>query len=121
MSIKAIIINEKGSFTNLNGQTFDVKESDMCDSYIPILIPDVTTPTGFVTLDCPLKNVLFVDADKVGQALYDAKNWNGKSKQWYAFVKWAIEHKFVAEPVTPEYIYSCEVAAYFDIQLTCPS
>lgn len=112
MNIKAILINEPGSFRQFNGMTFDVDTRFMSVTNIPLFLPSLDHPGEFISTIVPVSNVLFVDAAKVGQYLYDNSNWGciGAIQRWNSFQSWAKVHGFGPNAI-----------AYFNIQYYCPA
>lgn len=94
MQPKAILINERGAYRHLNGQTLKIDLSGLCATFVPVYVHDPVY--GEVRVDTSLNNVLFVDAAEIGQHLYDQCNWGtpGSEAKWKAFQVWASLHGF---------------------------
>lgn len=93
---KAVVINEKGAYTHLNGKTLDIDRTFYSDISVDrvVLIEEVSGEV--VSVDFQFKNVLFVDAQKIAQELYDAKNWGTPqaASAYAGFLRWAKVHGF---------------------------
>ncbi len=79
---KAIVVSEKGAYKHLNGHTLEVNEShfveDLAANRVVLNIPN---GTYVAHVDFQFKNILFVDASNVAQALYGDAAINGM-KRW---------------------------------------
>ena len=102
--MQVVIINEKGAYAHLNGYTLNVRQIaggifDIGKTTWGIILPELD---GGYVCDFPLKNIILVNAQEVGQKLYDRRNWGGGNSEsdWDAFKAWARIHNF---SFTPEY------------------
>jgi hypothetical protein len=98
--IKAIVINEKGAYKHLNGKTLICDRTLYADLKVDrvVMLEEVTGETVYI--DFKPKNVLFVDAEKLAQEIYDAKNWGtpNAAGAWVGFQRWAELHGFEFKP-----------------------
>lgn len=97
----AIVINENGAYKHLNGHTLEVnKEMFYQDLSVGRIVLNYKESGSIISVDFKFKNVLFCNAEKIAQELYDAKNWGttGALNAWNGFLEWAKVHGFKFNP-----------------------
>lgn len=98
---KAVVINEKGAYKHLNGHTLDVNSKSFYqDLSVERIVLTVNDKGVLYSIDFKFENVIFCNAEKIAQELYDAKNWGstGALKAWNGFLFWAKVHGFKFNP-----------------------